>query len=79
MEICEISTNERTGEITVTAIVENKKLVRLPNWNEPAEYTSCVCITSFFLEDIDFDLNDINALENYLENVEWDILIDDDF
>jgi hypothetical protein len=79
MEICEISTNERTGEITVTAIVENKKLVRLANWNEPAEYTSCVCITSFFLEDIDFDLNDINALENYLENVEWDILIDDDF
>ena len=72
MEIRDVALNERTGEVTVTALVDNMKLVRSATWDEPEEYAPGLCISSFFLEDVDFDVNDRNALEDYLEKADWE-------
>ena len=79
MEICDVVLNERTGEVTVTALVDNMKLVRSATWDEPEEYAPGLCISSFFLEDVDFTLEDTDALENYLYTINWNLLLDDDF
>ena len=78
MEICDVALNERTGEVTVTALVDNMKLVRSATWDEPEEYAPGLCISSFFLEDVDFTLEDTDALENYLYTINWNLLLDDD-
>ena len=78
MEIRDVVLNERTGEVIVTALVDNMKLVRSSTWDEPEEYAPGLCISSFFLEDVDFTLEDTNALENYLYTINWDLLLDDD-
>jgi hypothetical protein len=78
MEIRDVALNERTGEVTVTALVDNMKLVRSATWDEPEEYAPGLCISSFFLEDVDFTLEDTDALENYLYTINWDLLLDDD-
>jgi hypothetical protein len=78
MEIRDVALNERTGEVTVTALVDNMKLVRSSTWDEPEEYAPGLCISSFFLEDVDFTLEDTDALENYLYTINWDLLLDDD-
>ena len=77
MEIRDVALNE-TGEVTVTALVDNMKLVRSATWDEPEEYAPGLCISSFFLEDVDFTLEDTDALENYLYTINWDLLLDDD-
>ena len=79
MEIRNVVLNERTGEVTVTALVDNMKLVRSATWDEPEEYAPGLCISSFFLEDVDFTLEDTGALEDYLYTINWDLLLDDDF
>ena len=79
MEIRDVVLNERTGEVIVTALVDNMKLVRSATWEQPAEYKSGHRIASFFLEDIDFDVNDKNALEDYLEKAYWEPYGYDDF
>lgn len=79
MEIRDVALNERTGEVTVTALVDNMKLVRSATWDEPEEYAPGLCISSFFLEDVDFTLEDTGALEDYLYTINWDLLLDDDF
>ena len=79
MEIRDVALNERTGEVTVTALVDNMKLVRSATWDEPEEYAPGLCISSFFLEDVDFTLEDTDALENYLYTINWNLLLDDDF
>lgn len=78
MEIRDVVLNERTGEVIVTALVDNMKLVRSSTWDEPEEYASGLCISSFFLEDVDFTLEDTDALEDYLYTINWDLLLDDD-
>lgn len=78
MEIRDVALNERTGEVTVTSLVDNMKLVRSATWDEPEEYAPGLCISSFFLEDVDFTLEDTDALENYLYTINWDLLLDDD-
>ena len=78
MEIRDVVLNERTGEVTVTALVDNMKLVRSATCDEPEEYAPGLCISSFFLEDVDFTLEDTDALENYLYTINWDLLLDDD-
>lgn len=78
MEIRDVALNERTGEVIVTALVDNMKLVRSATWDEPEEYAPGLCISSFFLEDVDFTLEDTDALENYLYTINWDLLLDDD-
>ena len=78
MEIRDVVLNKRTGEVTVTALVDNMKLVRSATWDEPEEYAPGLCISSFFLEDVDFTLEDTDALENYLYTINWDLLLDDD-
>jgi len=42
------------------------------------EYAPALCISSFFLEDVDFTLEDIDALEDYLYTINWDLLLEDD-
>ena len=79
MEIRDVVLNERTGEVIVTALVDNMKLVRSATWDEPEEYAPGLCISSFFLEDVDFTLEDTDALENYLYTINWNLLLDDDF
>jgi hypothetical protein len=79
MEIRDVAFNERTGEVTVTALVDNMRLVRSSTWDEPEEYAPGLCISSFFLEDVDFTLEDADALEDYLYTINWDLLLDDDF
>ena len=79
MEIRDVVLNERTGEVTVTALVDNMRLVRSATWDEPEEYAPGLCISSFFLEDVDFTLEDADALEDYLYTINWDLLLDDDF
>lgn len=79
MEIRDVALNERTGEVTVTALVDNMKLVRSATWDEPEEYAPGLCISSFFLEDVDFTLENTGALEDYLYTINWDLLLDDDF
>jgi hypothetical protein len=78
MEIRDVALNERTGEVIVTALVDNMKLVRSSTWDEPEEYAPGLCISSFFLEDVDFTLEDTGALEDYLYTINWDLLLDDD-
>ena len=78
MEIRDVVLNERTGEVIVTALVDNMKLVRSATWDEPEEYAPGLCISSFFLEDVDFTLEDTDALENYFYTINWDLLLDDD-
>ena len=78
MEIRDVVLNKRTGEVTVTALVDNMKLVRSATWDEPEEYAPGLCISSFFLEDVDFTLEDTDTLENYLYTINWDLLLDDD-
>ena len=78
MEIRDVVLNKRTGEVTVNALVDNMKLVRSATWDEPEEYAPGLCISSFFLEDVDFTLEDTDALENYLYTINWDLLLDDD-
>ena len=78
MEIRDVALNERTGEVIVTALVDNMKLVSFATWDEPEEYAPGLCISSFFLEDVDFTLEDTDALENYLYTINWDLLLDDD-
>ena len=78
MEIRDVALNERTGEVIVTALVDNMKLVRSATWDEPEEYAPGLCISSFFLEDVDFTLEDTDALENYLYTINWNLLLDDD-
>ena len=78
MEIRDVTLNERTSEVIVTALVDNMKLVRSATWDEPEEYAPGLCISSFFLEDVDFTLEDTDALENYLYTINWDLLLDDD-
>ena len=78
MEIRDVVLNKRTGEVTVTALVDNMKLVRSATWDEPEEYAPGLCISSFFLEDVDFTLEDTDALENSLYTINWDLLLDDD-
>ena len=78
MEIRDVALNERTSEVIVTALVDNMKLVRSSTWDEPEEYAPGLCISSFFLEDVDFTLEDTDALENYLYTINWDLLLDDD-
>ena len=77
--IRDVHLNERSGEVTVTALVEDMVQVRCSTWNEPAEYGAAVCVTSFFQEDIDFDLGNIDALEDYLRDAEWNMLVQDYF
>ena len=78
MEIRDVTLNERTSEVIVTALVDNMKLVRSATWDEPEEYAPGLCISSFFLEDVDFTLEDTDALENYLYTINWNLLLDDD-
>ena len=78
MEIRDVALNERTGEVIVTALVDNMKLVRSATWDEPEEYAPGLCISSFFLEDVDFTFEDTDALENYLYTINWNLLLDDD-
>ena len=78
MEIRDVVLNEKTGEVIVTALVDNMKLVRSATWDEPEEYAPGLCISSFFLEDVDFTLEDTDALENYLYTINWNLLLDDD-
>ncbi len=78
MEIRDVEVNERTSEVTVTALVDNMRLVRSATWEEPEEYAPGLCISSFFLEDVDFTLEDADALEDYLYSIDWDLLLDDD-
>lgn len=77
--IRDVHLNERSGEVTVTALVEDMVQVRCSTWNEPAEYDAAVCVTSFFQEDIDFDLADTDSLEDYLRDAEWNMLVQDYF
>jgi len=72
MEIRDVEVNERTSAVTITALVDNMRLVRSATWDEPAEYAPALCISSFFLEDVDFTLEDADALEDYLYTIDWD-------
>ena len=36
MEIRDVEVNERTSAVTVTALVDNMRLVRSATWDEPA-------------------------------------------
>ena len=72
MEIRDVEVNERSGEVVVTALFDDVVQVSPATWEQPAEHKSGHRIASFFLEDIDFDVNDTNALENYLEKAYWE-------
>ena len=72
MEIRDVEVNERSGKVVVTALFDDAVQVSPATWEQPAEYKSGHRITSFFLEDIDFDVNDTNALEDYLEKAYWE-------
>ena len=72
MEIRDVEVNERSGEVLVTVLFDDVVQVSPATWEQPAEYKSGHRITSFFLEDIDFNVNDTNALENYLEKAYWE-------
>ena len=72
MEIRDVEVNERSGEVVVTALFDDAVQVSPATWEQPAEYKSGHRITSFFLEDIDFNVTDTNALEDYLEKAYWE-------
>ena len=78
MEIRDVELNERSGEVTITALIDDMILIAPATWEQPAEYGAALCVTSFFQEDVDFDVNDRNVLEDYLKNAQWFIINDDE-
>jgi len=79
MLIEEIFVNEKTEEVTVTAIIEDAVLVYHQTLLDPPEYGPALCITSFPLEQIDFNLNDKDALKDFLSDADWEVLRHKDY
>jgi hypothetical protein len=81
MEITNVFVNDRSGEVTVNAVLEDVVLVHPQTLVDPPEYGPAVCVTSFFKEDVDFDVYNRDDLKDYLENADWEVLrdIDTDF
>lgn len=73
MEITDVHFDKESGQVTVTAVIEDIVLTREQTWDDPAEYGPATCVTSFFLEDVDFSLDDEESLEEYLEYAEWEV------
>ena len=79
MLIEEVFLNEKSQEVTVTAIIDDAVLIYNQTLLDPPEYGPGLCITSFPLEQIDFNLDDKDALEDFLLDVEWEVLRHKDY
>jgi hypothetical protein len=73
MEITDVYFEKDSGQVIVTAVLEDKVLTKPQTWDGPAEYGPATCTTSFFLEDVCFTLDDEEALEEYLQDAEWEV------
>jgi len=79
MLIEEVFVNEKTEEVTVTAIIDDAVLVYNQTLVDPPEYGPGLCITSFILENVDFDLNNEKDLKDFLKDADWEILRQKDY
>jgi len=79
MLIEEVFVNEKTEEVTVTAIIDDAVLVYNQTLVDPPEYGPGLCITSFLLENVDFDLNNEKDLKDFLKDADWEILRQKDY
>lgn len=79
MLIEEVFVNEKSKEVTVTAIIDDAVLVYNQTLLDPPEYGPGLCITSFSLEDVDFNLYDKNALKDFLMDADWEVLKHKDY
>lgn len=76
MEINDVFVNDRSGEVTVKAIVDDVILMYPQTLIDPPEYGPALCVTSFFKEDVDFDVHNMDDLKDYLINADWEVLRD---
>jgi hypothetical protein len=79
MLIEEVFVNEKSQEVTVTAIIDDAVLIYNQTLLDPPEYGPGLCITSFPLEQIDFNLDDKDALEDFLLDADWEVLRHKDY
>jgi hypothetical protein len=79
MLIEEVFVNEKTEEVTVTAIIDDAVLLYNQTLVDPPEYGPGLCITSFLLENVDFDLNNEKDLKDFLKDADWEILRQKDY
>ena len=78
MQIQDVYFNQKTQEVTVTAILEDMVLMRHQTLYDPPEYGPALCTTSFYLEYAEVDLENEEELETYLKDVRWEVINDFD-
>jgi hypothetical protein len=68
-------------EVTVTAVVEDVKLVYPATQYDPPEYGPGLCKASFSLEESELLPTDEEALIDYLEelDLDWELISDDEY
>jgi len=67
-------------KVTVTAVVEDSKLVYPATRFDPAEYGPGLCEATFYLDEGELLPNDEDQLIDYLENLDlsWELISDDE-
>lgn len=78
LSIEDISIDEKSREVTVTAVVDEVILTRPSTWFDPPEYGPAICETTFYVDDYNFNLNDHKQLKESLSNFDWSIIRDYD-
>lgn len=70
---------QEDDRVTVTAIVEDVKLVYPATRFEPAEYGPALCEASFYLDEGELLPSDDEQLIEYLENLnlDWELILED--
>jgi hypothetical protein len=75
------SVEQEKDEVTVTAVVEDVKLVYSATLYDPAEYGPGLCKALFYLDEDETLPSDEEQLIEYLENLnlDWELVSDDDY
>jgi len=70
---------QEDDRVTVTAVVEDTKLVYPATQFEPAEYGPALCEASFYLDEGELLPSDDEQLIEYLENLnlDWELTLED--
>ena len=70
---------QEDDRVTVTAVVEDTKMVYPATRFEPAEYGPALCEASFYLDEDELLPSNDEQLIEYLENLnlDWDLILED--
>ena len=70
---------QEDDRVTITAVVEDAKIVYPATRFEPAEYGPSLCEASFYLDENELLPSDDEQLIEYLENLnlDWELVLED--